>query len=492
MDDTVNRGESKKVTVIGAGISGLVAARELERRGHRVEVLEGSGRIGGRILTHRFASGPGAPLVELGAMRIPGDHLYTMHCITELGLVDRLRDFRSLFTDGGAYYATGAGPVRIRDAAEALVADFRRAVPGRRYADGSVLLGAWLMAAGHAIAPAYFRADLRADLWLDLLDAVDRIDVSPFFDDAGRRVDLHAFFAAHPEVKMTGNGRLDRFLDDVLSETSPELVRLEGGMDQLVHGVHGQVRGQVRCGQEVVGLTVCEQGVLLDIRHGDHIRTRHCDYVLCTVPFSSLRRMRLAGLSAAKSAVIRDMTYWAATKVAFHCREPFWEQDGISGGASFCGGRVQQTYYLPVEGDPADGAALLASYTIGADTAGFDALPTSVRHAAVLQELGGIHPELLRPGMVLDAVSMPWGRYRWSEGAASVRWGLDTAAAERERRLAAEPEGRLFFAGEHCSSTPAWIEGAIASAVRAADEIDAHTVRRGAPCAARRMEGASR
>ncbi len=478
MENIPNDGHIKKVTIIGAGIAGLAAAYELERLGHRVEILEGSGRIGGRIFTHRFRSGPGAPLVELGAMRIPTRHRHVMRYIAELGLADEIRDFRSLFADGSAYCATGSGHLRVRDAARALVADLRRALPERRYADDSVLFGAWLMAAGNAIAPADFREHLRADLWLDLLDAVDRIDLSPFLPGDGHDpADLHGFFALHPEVRMTRNGRLNRFIDDVLSETGPDLVRLAGGMDQLVRKLAGRLRGPVLCGQEVIGLAVREDDVLVDVRDGDHIRTLACDYVLCTVPFSCLRRMWLTGVSKAKLAVIRDVTYWAATKVAFHCREPFWEQDDISGGASFSGGRVRQTYYLPVEGDSADGAALLASYTIGTDADAFDRIPESVRHLVVLQELSKVHPELLRPGMVLDAVSLAWGRYRWSEGAASVRWGLDTAANERQQARAVAPENRLFFAGEHCSSTTAWIEGAIESAIDAAREIDAHTAR---------------
>jgi monoamine oxidase len=43
------------VIVIGAGLSGLVAARELEARGHAVRVVEARDRIGGRVWLERGA-----------------------------------------------------------------------------------------------------------------------------------------------------------------------------------------------------------------------------------------------------------------------------------------------------------------------------------------------------------------------------------------------------------------------------------------------------
>lgn len=53
-----------RVLVIGAGISGIAAARQLVQRGFDVTVLEGRARIGGRIATDR--SWPDQPL-EMGA-----------------------------------------------------------------------------------------------------------------------------------------------------------------------------------------------------------------------------------------------------------------------------------------------------------------------------------------------------------------------------------------------------------------------------------------
>jgi len=75
----------ERIIVIGAGISGLVAAYELHRAGHHVTVLEARNRLGGRILTLRtpFADGLFA---EAGASRIPLSHTLTHAYAAHFGL----------------------------------------------------------------------------------------------------------------------------------------------------------------------------------------------------------------------------------------------------------------------------------------------------------------------------------------------------------------------------------------------------------------------
>jgi monoamine oxidase len=45
------------VVVVGAGLAGLTAARELQRAGASVLVIEARDRVGGRVLNHRLADG---------------------------------------------------------------------------------------------------------------------------------------------------------------------------------------------------------------------------------------------------------------------------------------------------------------------------------------------------------------------------------------------------------------------------------------------------
>lgn len=77
---------SVDVAVVGAGISGLAAAYELQRRGVRVRVLEASDRLGGVIRSDRFDGwvidgGPDSLLVQKPA---------AVALCRELGLGDRL------------------------------------------------------------------------------------------------------------------------------------------------------------------------------------------------------------------------------------------------------------------------------------------------------------------------------------------------------------------------------------------------------------------
>lgn len=119
---TVNRDQvlgKKRTLVIGAGLAGLAAARELKRHGHEVLVLEARDRLGGRIWTSN--KWPDMPL-DFGASWIHG---VKGNPIT--GLADELRASRLITSYERAAVYNTSGQL-LTQAEEARMENIRKRV----------------------------------------------------------------------------------------------------------------------------------------------------------------------------------------------------------------------------------------------------------------------------------------------------------------------------------------------------------------------------
>lgn len=76
----------RRVAVVGGGVSGLVAARELALAGARVTVLEAGSTIGGQVRTVTFAGCQ----VDVGAEALHDAAPQVRRLITDLGLQEDL------------------------------------------------------------------------------------------------------------------------------------------------------------------------------------------------------------------------------------------------------------------------------------------------------------------------------------------------------------------------------------------------------------------
>ncbi|QVQ52427.1 protoporphyrinogen oxidase [Spiractinospora alimapuensis] len=80
-------GSQPRVIVVGGGVSGLVAAYDLSRRGATVTLLEGATRLGGKIATVEVAGVP----ADTGAESLLARRPEAVRLVDELGLGERVR-----------------------------------------------------------------------------------------------------------------------------------------------------------------------------------------------------------------------------------------------------------------------------------------------------------------------------------------------------------------------------------------------------------------
>lgn len=473
--DRANHQKGKRVTILGAGLAGLVAAYELERLGHRVDIMEGSSRLGGRIWTHHFG-GSEAPYGELGAMRIPHDHEYVLHYVHAMGLSEKLCKFVTLFEEPNTLLNIQGKTFRVKDIAQqALQTHYQDIFLNQSYSENTRLFAAWLKTVVDVIGSGELRQSLESDLKSHILKELEKLDLQPFFRSGGQTIDLHAFFKTYPNFQGLFGKAIGLFIGrDLLIEISPKLLQLQGGMDQLPNYLAKAINGPIRCNQEVVALRVHEDCVEVSWLERGQLHTRICDYVLCTIPFTILRQMELSGFDYEKLTTIHNTVYWPATKVLFRCQQPFWQDVGIFRGASFSDEGIRQIYYPSVMGKLSQGNVLLASYTIGNDAEHLGKKPESDRISYVHKAISKLHPEIDTPGMLLDTATVAWGNYKWSSGGCALPWNHGRSYESQSIPITARPQNTLFFAGEHCSRLTAWLQGAVESALVAVHDIVAH------------------
>jgi monoamine oxidase len=95
-------------------------------------------------------------------------------------------------------------------------------------------------------------------------------------------------------------------------------------------------------------------------------------------------------------------------------------------------------------------------------------LSASERHQVVRQNLAKIHTQVNQQGMIGQMESWSWDNHRWSLGA----WSL--TKPYQHTSLYADivaPECRIYFAGEHTSTNPAWMQSALESALQAVKAV---------------------
>jgi len=453
----VTSGPRKKVLVLGAGVAGMIAALELLKQGHRPIVLEARTRPGGRIYTMRapFAQGLHA---EAGAMRIPITHELTTHYIHKFGL--ELYPFTS--PNPQAYYHLHGRKFRRGD----LEKDFgqiRGQFPGL-----STIGNVWELW-DQTIRVYVDKVKKEGEeAWREILESLDWLSVRAFLELKGWTEDDIELYGLLSNEEAEMNFSIIQVLREEILHDYASLHQIKGGTDRLTDALFKELAPFVRLGAVVRAIGQDQDSAFVHYETQGGQFTEKADYMICTIPFAVMRHIEiLQPFSPAKQKAIRELHYHASGKVFLQCKRRFWEEDeGIFGGGTITDLPIRNLFY-PEHGAETGRGVLLASYTWETDAKRWSSLTPEARIDRAVEYVSKIHPQILDE----------------CEGGASVMWQDDPFAGGafavfepgQETRLfdsITAPEGRIHFAGEHCSRLNGWIQGSIESGLRAAMEVN--------------------
>lgn len=224
------------------------------------------------------------------------------------------------------------------------------------------------------------------------------------------------------------------------------------------------------------------------------------DAAIVTIPFSALRHVEVNPLfSYGKRRAVIELHYDSATKVLLEFNKRWWEfseedwkrelnakEPGLyehyrsideqpaaetAGGGSVTDG-PNRFMYFPSHPAPNSkgGGVVLASYSWADDAARWDSMDDKERYAYALRGLQTVYGTRIEAFYTGVGQTQSWLRNRYAFGEAAV---FTPRQFTELQPSIPTPEGPVHFAGEHTSLKHSWIEGALESAVRTAQEVNA-------------------
>jgi monoamine oxidase len=253
---------------------------------------------------------------------------------------------------------------------------------------------------------------------------------------------------------------LGQFFGDELGGKPARWSKIKGGTDMLPKAFAHRLADKIHYGMPVVRLEQDEKNARAVVLHAGTPQTFSADRILCTIPYSVLRHIELpVNFSERKQELIKKLRYDSVSRVYLQTKRRFWEEKGLNGFA-ITSDAVE--IWQPTWNQPGP-RGILMTYNRPGPAERIAAMKETQRVSSTLDQL-----ERLYPGLHANyegGATKCWAEDEWSKGAWAFVGLGDLINATR-------PEGRIHFAGEHLSAWASWMQGALASGLRAVKEID--------------------
>jgi len=439
------------LAIVGAGVSGLAAARAAGRAGLSVLVVEARDRVGGRVLNHQIGDGK---IVELGGQWIGPTQLAVNELVDELGL-ERFPTYNDGFNQfefrGRLSRYKGAvpkiNPLVLADIAQAQARLDRmaRQVPldapwnaprAGRWDEETAAV--WLRRKTHtAGARAFFRLLCEA-VW-----AAHPADLSL----------LHFLFYAHSA------GGFDQLIS---TDGGAQQHRIVGGSQLIAERMAEELGDRIVLGAPVRAIRDDGESVLV---RADDLEIHARRVIVALAPTLAGRIAYDPPLPGHRDQLTQRVPQGSVVKCMAFYDEPFWRADGLTGQVTSDTGPVKVTF----DNSPPDGSpGVLLGFLEGNQARELGRADAPTRREAVLECFGRFFGRRAREPR--DYLDKSWAEEPYTRGcyAGYLPTGVWTSFGSALR----EPVGRIHWAGTETATVwNGYIDGAISAGERAACEV---------------------
>jgi monoamine oxidase len=456
------------VVIVGAGLGGLVTAYRLSQKGIPCVVYEASRRAGGRVYTQRGFNSDDM-FVELGGELVDTTHEDIITLCRELSVP--LEHFEpgdtglapAIYYSEGIVHTEAEVVEAFRPLAAELVKDITKCFP-----DGELQI------------PTYQQPYQAA--WMDRLSLEEylnaKTDVAPWLIRLIKAAYTGEYGLDPSEqsalnlLLLIGTDTAEAF---AMFGESDEAMRIQGGNSRLVEALLKALESKVPIHymHRLRRLSYRNGELRLSFRTPSKTSVMQAEQVVLALPFAVLRALdglNDLGLSPVKLKSIREWGYGTNSKQMIGFKSRFWRQANpsaipVNTGEHFTD--LPSQCFWETSRLQAGQTGIITNFLGG--KAGRDADSHQWQHALNdLDRLYGFVPEQFDNNKVF----FNWSKNPWAKGSYTCPQPgqyttLMGAAGEPEL------EGRLLFAGEHCSVDWAgFMNGAVQSGNMAAQQVE--------------------
>lgn len=425
------------IAIVGAGMAGLYAGYILRNAGYTAHIYEASDRTGGRIFTARNVMGVGTH-TELGAEFIDSTHADILR------LAD---DFNLSLLDTQTKEESALEPAKYF-------------IGGKIISDTEILTLFQPYVARIEQDIEAFSDDFNYQHSTEHDQRLDRLSLAEYLQEIGINGVLYSLIDIAYTTEygldiaeqscinflMLINPQMDKRFK--YSGYSDERFKIVGGNQSLTDSLADLLEGQIFTDKSLTAISRQSEGDKIHLRFaskGGGIQNVVADFAIITIPFTILRQVDIDyPLSSAKKQAIQELGYGQNAKFFMGFNKKVWREQ-MATGFMFSDTIVQNAWdHTQLQTGAGAGFTV---FTGGAaskemrnlDNAAFanQCMPVLNQVYPGIQETAtGVYSRFYWPDYQFSKASYVCfkpGQYTTLEGAQSAQ------------------EGRLYFAGEHCS-----------------------------------------